>query len=392
MLEAACRLSCSPRPRERQYLLCQLMAAFMHVRTASLQQRPHTQQSARPGAFQVVDARTSWSRGALGASLPVSGNATLEWSPSAILPSRPQAASRSRPWAPTDGRGTTTSGAVPATEMQKCRTPQAQQQRSAVAPSLEAIALPNRSVLASCGALRKDLPSTNSESATTRTVVDDRSDLPSSSATSYASSRADHIKPNEAAVDVPPLISECNSDGVVYSKLLSDDRDRHRRELDLAWRREKALHAKVTELQQQLCDFRKQDREVRRQLAAMLEAVARSEMQRREGEGFARLLTLAHSAVVRLACTKVARPPVRDSELLRALKRAERRIAQLEGHTVSEDTRDVDARRPGTTPASIDRWQRMTHIAETSVNELEAFDESLDGRKSYRPFLSTVIR
>jgi hypothetical protein len=131
--------------------------------------------------------------------------------------------------------------------------------------------------------------------------------------------------------------------GAASSRVLAEDRDRHRRELDTAWRKERATAARVTEWRSRAEELRKRDAELRLQLCAIREYGERQSIERQGAEAAAALNARLATAAMALAVELSRRPPeprapVRDSELLRAVRRAENRALKLERALASQSS------------------------------------------------------
>jgi hypothetical protein len=123
--------------------------------------------------------------------------------------------------------------------------------------------------------------------------------------------------------------------GLAASTVLAEDRERHRQEMDAVWRKERATAAKCVEVRKQLNESLRRNSELHAQLLSVREAQCRRELERDCAEMFTRVAAATASSAMRLLASlqqrsPPRRPPVRDSELLRALRRAEQRVMQLE--------------------------------------------------------------
>lgn len=122
-----------------------------------------------------------------------------------------------------------------------------------------------------------------------------------------------------------------DDDHATTDRILAEDRDRHRRELDAVWQRERDATAQVAAFKAKVGDLQRRDRELRCQLLSLREHAARVAIEREASDVLAQVTARVVSEVMRFAAAHSAqRPPVRDSELLRALRRAEQRVAVLE--------------------------------------------------------------
>jgi hypothetical protein len=125
--------------------------------------------------------------------------------------------------------------------------------------------------------------------------------------------------------------SAASAAAAVHDIAIAAERETHRLELDDVWQR---LQSAKRQLEKQQALFEQQRSSMARQRFVDLdlaETAARMELQRDAAFAHGSLASAFAAGCLKIACaTRLANAPIRDSELLRALRRAELRISELE--------------------------------------------------------------